>query len=373
MKTQKAQNTLNKLAARAGKAWPFELLPRIPWARQAPTYRQASPSVIDAALARSQKRPSGNWYVIAASTAITSKPYGATVAGAELVCWRGTDNQLRIGPARCPHLGADLCTGSVDRGALICPWHGLRLTGRSRPDWPSLPAYDDGVLAWVRLDRVGGETPTAAPILPVRPDTPHLAAVTSLTGTCEPTDIIANRMDPWHGAWFHPYSFTSLEVLSAPPEGDDLPEELDRFLVAVTFRLGRLGVPVIAEFTSPEPRTLVMRIIDGEGSGSVVETHATPIGYGPDGQPRSVVLEAVIAHSDRPGFARALRAAPLITPLMRHAAHRLWRDDLIYAERLHTVRRQDAAGAADLLSPADEPTTADGQHPRAAPGPAPTD
>ncbi|HEY9264284.1 MAG TPA: DUF5914 domain-containing protein, partial [Mycobacterium sp.] len=308
----------------------------------------------------------------ASSDITTSKPRGVTVAGAELVCWRGADGQLLIGPARCPHLGADLCTGSVDRGALICPWHGLRLSGRPRPDWSSLPAFDDGVLAWVRLDRIGAEAPTSAPILPARPEGPRISAVTSLTGTCEPADIIANRMDPWHGAWFHPYSFTRLEVLSAPPAGEVVPDDMDRFLVAVTFRIGRLGVPVIAEFTSPEPRTLVMRIVDGEGTGSVVETHATPAGFGPDGQPRSTVIEAVIAHSDRPGFARALRAAPAITPFMRGAAHRLWRDDLLYAERLHTVRRQDSDGTADLLRLPDVPTTADPRRPEAAPGSGPT-
>ena len=49
-----------------------------------------------------------------------------------------------------------------------------------------------------------------------------------------------------------------------------------------------------------------MRIVDGEGAGSVVETHATPLGSGPDGLPRTAVIEASIAHSDRPGFARAL-------------------------------------------------------------------
>ena len=86
---------------------------------------------------------------------------------------------------------------------------------------------------------------------------------------------------------------------------------MDRFLVAVTFRIGRLGVPVVAEFTSPEPRTIVMRIVDGEGAGSVVETHATPAAPGPDGLPRTAVLEAVVAHSDRPGFVAcaACRAA----------------------------------------------------------------
>ena len=113
----------------------------------------------------------------------------------------------------------------------------------------------------------------------------------------------------------------------------------DRFLVAVTFKIGRFGVPVIAEFTSPERRTIVMRIVDGEGTGSVVETHATPVGAGPDGRPRTAVIEAVIAHSDRSGFAHARRVAPLITPLMGYAATRLWRDDLAYAERRYQVRR----------------------------------
>lgn len=353
------------------KAWPFQLLPRLEWSRQRPTFGQAAPSLIAAALARSQRRPSGNWYVVAASTDVAGKPFGVTVAGAELVCWRDGDGGLHAGPARCPHLGADLCTAAIDRGHLVCPWHGLRLTGRGRPDWPTLPVFDDGVLVWVRLDRIGGEQPTESPILSARPDGPRISAVASMSGACEPADIIANRMDPWHGAWFHPYSFARLEVLSAPAEDPALTEDEDRFLVAVTFRIGRLGVPVIAEFTSPEPRTLTMRIIDGEGSGSVVETHATPNGRGPDGRPRSTVIEAVVAHSDRPGFARALPAQSLIVPFMRKAAHRLWRDDLEYAERLQVVNRQDADGTADLLRPPAAPSPADPPPPAVAPDPAP--
>ena len=56
--------------------------------------------------------------------------------------------------------------------------------------------------------------------------------------------------------------------------------EDDRFLVAVTFTVGRFGVPVHAEFSSPDPRTIMMEIVDGEGAGSVVETHATPVRAG---------------------------------------------------------------------------------------------
>jgi Domain of unknown function (DUF5914)/Rieske [2Fe-2S] domain len=333
---------LAKLTPRLSKTTPFQVLPPLGRSGRRPTYRDAAPAIIDAALRRSQSRPSGNWYVLADRAAIRNMPVGVSVAGLELVVWRGEDGALHVGPGACPHLGADLSTGTVDGSALICPWHGLRLDGGGEFGWRPYPSHDDGVLAWVRLDSIGGEPPTERPVLATRPSGAQLDAVIRLVGTCEPRDIIANRMDPWHGSWFHPYSFTRLEVLTCPPPDDEVPAEFDRFLVAVTFRVGRLGIPVVAEFTSPEPRTIVMRIVDGEGSGSVVETHATPLGTGPDGLARTAMLEAVVAHSDRPGFVHALRAAPLITPFMRRAATRLWRDDLAYAERLFQLRNRPA-------------------------------
>ncbi|MCI4675324.1 DUF5914 domain-containing protein [Candidatus Mycolicibacterium alkanivorans] len=332
----------SRLAAKWPKGIPLQLIPKVDWAKQQPTYQDAQPAVIDAALRRADQRPSGNWYVFAASSDVrTDKPLGAKVGGVEIVAWRAQQRALHVGPAACPHLGADLATGTLDCGALLCPWHGLRLEGGWEFGWKPLPAFDDGVLVWVRLDRVGRSDPLDAPVIPARPTGVRLAAVTRLEGVCEPSDVIANRLDPWHGGWFHPYSFTQLEVLSAPAVDAD--EQNDRFLVAVTFRMGRVGVPVIAEFTAPEPRTIVMRIVDGEGAGSVVETHATPIGPGPDGRPRTAVLEAVIAQSDRTGFRHSLRVAGLITPLMRAAAARLWRDDLAYAERRFALRASSSS------------------------------
>lgn len=331
-------STLTDLSTRVLRSSPFRVLPAGRWSEQRATHRDADPAIIAAALERSSRRASGNWYVVCASTALRDAPVGAVIADVDLVAWRDADGLPRIAPAACPHLGADLCTGRVDRGALICPWHGLRLTGRARPGWTPYPSHDDGVLVWVRLDDVGGEEPTLAPVVPDRPSGSQIAAVTRLDGTCEPRDVIANRMDPWHGAWFHPYSFAQLEVLEAPPADGVVTATDDRFLVAVTFHVGRIGMPVVAEFTSPEPRTIVMRIVEGEGRGSVVETHATPLGVDHWGRARTAVIEAVVAHSDRPGFARTLRARPLIAAFMRRAANRLWRDDLVYAERLYALR-----------------------------------
>jgi hypothetical protein len=328
------QQLQQRLSATRTKGWPLQVIPRMPWADQRPTYRDAQPAIIEAALQRSQRKPTGNWYAFAASRQVPGgRPFGTRVAGVDVVAWRDEHGGLCVGPRTCPHLGADLATGTVHQGALVCRWHGLTLDGHAREfGWCPLPGHDDGTLAWVRLDAVGKEEPLDRPAIPQRPTRDTLNAVARMVGVCEPSDIIANRLDPWHGAWFHPYSFTRLDVLTTPTE------QVDRFLVAVTFRMGRLGVPVVAEFSCPEARTIVMRIVDGEGTGSVVETHATPMGSGPDGRPRTAVLEATIAHSDRPGFKVAARASPLITPFMRHAATKLWRDDLAYAERRYQVR-----------------------------------
>jgi hypothetical protein len=309
---------------------------RVPWERQRPTWRDARPAVIARALKHAQSRPSGNWYVVGATRALRDdRPLARTVAGHEVVVWRGPDGRPHAGPGICPHLGAPLAGSPVRCGTLVCHWHGLALDGRPAAGWEPLPVHDDGVLLWVRLDDAGGETPLPAPVLPGRPDPrAALTAVCEATGVCEPEDVIANRLDPWHGAWFHPYSFVDLTVTGTPGDEDD-----DRFTVDVSFKVaGRLVVPVRAVFTAPEPRTVVMHIAEGEGAGSVVETHATPLGPDERGRPRTAVVEAVVAASDRRGFAAARAAAPLLRPLMRTAAARLWRDDLAYAERRWQLR-----------------------------------
>lgn len=325
---------------------PFRRLPDWSWAQQRPTWREARPRLIEAALKRSQARPGGNWFVLGAGREVRpDRPFGRTVAGVEVVAWRGADGALHAGPGECPHLGAPLCDAAVRGGDLVCRWHGMALGARGGPGWDPFPAHDDGVLAWVRLDAVGGEDPLPEPVLGPRPDpATSIDAVYTGIGRCEPEDVIANRLDPWHGSWFHPYSFIGLKVVEEPSEHDadvaDLTDaRVDRFVVEVAFRLTkRVGVPVRASFACPDPRTVVMHILAGEGAGSVVETHAVPLGPDEAGHPRTAVIEATIASSERIGFAVARRAAPVMRPAMRWAAARLWRDDLAYAQRRYALR-----------------------------------
>jgi hypothetical protein len=318
---------------------PLRPLPPVSWASQPPTAEHADPALIAAAVARARGRCTGNWFAVGAAGDVRAdRPRGLRVAGRELVVWRDRTGAPVIGPGACPHLGAPLARGRLTRDGLVCHWHGLCLPAEGAAGWRPLPAHDDGVLVWVRIDDAGEGPSSSVPVAAGRPPLAGaVSAVTTMTGICEPVDVIANRLDPWHGAWLHPYSFARLRMVEAP--GVHAAEAEDRFVVAVTFRVGPvLGVPVLAEFRCPDARTVAMRIVEGEGTGSVVETRATPLGTGPDGRPRTAVVEATVATSGRPGFAVARAVAPLLRPLMRRTAARLWRDDLAYAERRYALR-----------------------------------
>ncbi len=310
----------------------FGRSPGPPVRSDTPDWQQASPRKIDRALAHALARPSGGWAVLDASDRIAA-PRAFTVAGRELVAWRGAAG-LRVAPAACPHMGASLCDGHVDeRGRVVCPWHGLALGDRAHGTWAPLASHDDGVLSWVRLPELlaDGEAPADAPILTARPRR-FLAGVIRVEARCEPRDVIANRLDPWHGVHFHPHSFLRLGVVS---------EDVSQITVRVVYRvIGRLGMEVDARFACPDPRTIVMTIVAGEGVGSVVETHATPI----DAE-RTAVIEATLATSERLLFPAFARLGRLLRPLIETRGARLWAEDAAYAERTFALRRDQRSEA----------------------------
>ena len=88
-----------------------------------------------------------------------------------------------------------------------------------------------------------------------------------------------------------------------------------------------------------------MTIVGGEGTGSVVETHATPLRHG-----RSAIIEATLATSERPGFHRAIRAAGLIRPFILKSQRKLWAEDAAYAERRYALRSGAVPAAGKALS-----------------------
>ena len=316
-------------------------------ARPIPDWKRAHRPAIQRALTAALAKPSGGWFVLGSTRDLGAErpmsvrhrssvaPKSHLVNGVELVSWV-SNGAVAVAPAACPHFGAHLAGGRVDSaGKIVCPWHGLalpavideRVDGQGR--WSPLPVFDDGVMVWVQLDP---QAPGALsrPIVTARPDT-FVEAVIRRDLTCEPADVIANRLDPWHGVHFHPYAFSGLEVLAATDEALDL---------RVSYRVTRRHrIEVEARFACPDPRTIVMTITAGEGVGSVVETHATPLVLAAPGvAPRTAVIEATLATSDRPGFVHLLKATAIARPLIAAMAGRLWRDDARYAERTYALR-----------------------------------
>lgn len=299
-----------------------------------PDWVQANPDRIRRSLARALAKPSGGWYVVDATRQLSGRtlaPRRYVVRGESLVAFRDAHGGIVVGPTECPHMGADLSCGRVEGGKVVCPWHGLALGADPHGTWKPLPVHDDGVLFWVRLPPAPGdapEPPTAAPILAPRPER-FVDGVIRAEIACEPSDVIANRLDPWHGAYFHPHSFARLAVTH---------EDEEKLEVRVSYRIaGPVCSEVDATFHCPDPRTIVMTIVEGEGRGSVVETHATPIGPG-----RTAMVEATLATSERSGFPWvAKRLARWMRPAIEARAARLWVEDAAYAERMFALRQRD--------------------------------
>lgn len=290
-----------------------------------PDWKQAQPAWINSALEHALAKPAGGWFVVDATRAIGDGPHGYRIDGEDYVVWRTADG-IAVAPDSCPHMGARMSDGFVRDGCVVCPWHGLAIGTEGLGAWKPLTTFDDGVLLWLRSAK--GEELTDEPILPARPD-PYFDATMRLEAKCDPRDVIANRLDPWHGSHFHPHSFGNLRAL----------EKTDSTVtVRVVYRMTkRVGMEVDAIFECPDPRTIVMTIIRGEGVGSVVETHATPIEPG-----RSAVIETTLATSDRPQFLPFMNMfARFVRPVIESRARRLWVEDGAYAERRYELRQAE--------------------------------
>jgi nitrite reductase/ring-hydroxylating ferredoxin subunit/uncharacterized membrane protein len=95
-----------------------------------------------------------DWAPVLPVAALNGQPRRVEVDGVALALHRDGDNILAVGEF-CPHLGAPMSDGWVDRGRVVCPWHGSRFECQSGavlkgPATAALPSYPtrirDGVV-----------------------------------------------------------------------------------------------------------------------------------------------------------------------------------------------------------------------------------
>jgi nitrite reductase/ring-hydroxylating ferredoxin subunit/uncharacterized membrane protein len=85
------------------------------------------------------------WMPVLPATALDRRPHRVAVNGVGVVLYR-TDGQVIAVGEHCPHLGAPMSDGWIDRGRIVCPWHGSRFACGSGdvlrgPATAALPKY----------------------------------------------------------------------------------------------------------------------------------------------------------------------------------------------------------------------------------------
>lgn len=74
-----------------------------------------------------------NWYVACTSAELgTLKPLGRTLMDEHLVVFRGADRQPVAHADRCLHRAARLSEGRVEKGCVVCPYHGWAYDAEGR-------------------------------------------------------------------------------------------------------------------------------------------------------------------------------------------------------------------------------------------------
>lgn len=192
------------------------------------------------------------WYPVAARSQL---PVGGvqpvTLLGESLVLFRPSAEELGLLQRSCPHRGVDLSYGVVERGSLICPYHGWAFNGtgqctampaepegsplRCRVRASSYPVQEMGGLIWAYLG------PEPAPLLP-RFDLfvwdGCLRDIGQATLPCHWLQIMENSVDPHHLEAMHGHHLRAIRLR----QGSSVPTHYLRRHRRVGFDRFRFGI-----------------------------------------------------------------------------------------------------------------------------------
>lgn len=187
------------------------------------------------------------WHPVGLSADVGESPQLVRILGEDLVLFRTKAGATGLVDARCPHRGASLAYGCVEKEGLRCRYHGWLFdaqgrcleqpgeTGRSQlKDKIRHRAYETRELGGLVFAYLG---PQPAPILPrfdslVREDGVRKATVARVVN-CNFLQIVENSMDPVHLPFLHGQS---IKVWASIPEFTV--EETDFGMRQVQYRPG---------------------------------------------------------------------------------------------------------------------------------------
>ena len=91
------------------------------------------------------------WTPVLPATSLNGKPVRVEVDGVGLVVCQTKPGEVAAFGEFCPHLAAPMADGWVDRGRIVCPWHGSRFALESGevlrgPSATPLPCYEARVV-----------------------------------------------------------------------------------------------------------------------------------------------------------------------------------------------------------------------------------
>lgn len=91
-----------------------------------------------------EKPPLKNyWYAVALSDDVDLNPIAVKLLDEEFVIWRESDGGLIAAESKCPHRQAPLSHGSIEKGCLVCPYHGWTFGESGK--CIDIPSSSDGV------------------------------------------------------------------------------------------------------------------------------------------------------------------------------------------------------------------------------------
>ncbi|MPS25710.1 MAG: aromatic ring-hydroxylating dioxygenase subunit alpha [Alcaligenaceae bacterium] len=178
------------------------------------------------------------WYVACTPDEVAEKPLGRQICGERMVFYRGQDGKVSALEDFCPHRGAPLSLGFIDKGELVCGYHGLRMnpdgtcagmTGqrvRAFPSIRSYPAVERYGFIWVWPGDAELADPARIHHLEwaESPDWAYGGGLYHIH--CDYRLMIDNLMDLTHETYVHASSIGQAEIEESAPATKTIGDEV---------------------------------------------------------------------------------------------------------------------------------------------------